>query len=111
MNGWKPTKYGLKAKETNWLNGTVTFHDTFCGCDEPMLHFIKALTKRGGIYTSKPEELKKLIEECLTTGTAGDTAKAIIPGDNFGGPEDVLDGVDIEKLFESDGPSTEGDDG
>ncbi len=38
------------------------------------------------------------------TGTAGDTAKAIIPGDNFGGPEDVLEGVDIEKLFESEWP-------
>lgn len=111
MNGWKPTKHGLKAKETNWLNGTVTIHDTFCGCDEPMLHFIKALTKRGGIYTSQPEELKKLIETCLTTGTGGNTEKAIIPGDKFGGPEDVLDGVDIEKLFESDGPSTGDDDG
>ncbi len=111
MNGWKPTKYGLKAKETNWLNGTVTIHDTFCGCNEPMLHFIKALTNRGGLYTSEPEELRKLIEECLTTGTNGNTEKITTLAGNIGGPEDVLDGVDIEKLFENDGPSTSDADG
>lgn len=65
----KPTKYSPKQQELNWINSTIHYHDSFCGCDDPIKHFLIVLNKTGS--APKPEDEFDNIK-CLITG---DTTK------------------------------------
>lgn len=109
---WTPSKYGVRQKETNWLNLINHSHDMFCGCETPMLHFLKAAKSRGGIFGLPEKQLDNIIS-CLST-----TEAAVFPGNSTielktteDQGEDILDAGDLEKLFEEDEPFTEDSDG
>lgn len=34
----QPTFYNGRQQETNWINFNIHFHDSFCGCPEPLNH-------------------------------------------------------------------------
>lgn len=108
---WKPSQYGVRAKETHWLNFTIAGHDLWCGCDTPLLHLLKAANERGGIFGLPQQQLEKLIK-CLSsteaTGDHGDTTTE----ENTKDPEDdIINPGDLEKLFEEEDPFTEDSDG
>lgn len=85
MSLWKPTKYGPKRLELQWLNGCITSHDYICGCDEPSKHLLKILIEKSGID-----------QKCLTFGDDPGTAVATTP-DDLG-----IDQGDLELLFAED---------
>ncbi len=109
---WTPSKYGVRQKETNWLNLTMHGHDMFCGCETPMLHFLQAAKERGGIFGLPEQKLDKIITCLSTTAAAGDhgdtTTEDKATKDQ---EEDILDDVDLEKLFEEEDPFSEDSDG
>lgn len=93
-------KYGPKALEQQWLNSIWTNHDLICGCDDPTLHLLILINKKGN--APKPTLDVKNIK-CLLTGDP--TKEDTTYGDDvpFGEGE-------LEKLFSEDGddPDTAG---
>lgn len=85
MSLWKPTKYGPKRLELQWLNGCITSHDFICGCDEPAKHLLKVLIEKSGFD-----------QKCLTFGDDPGTAAATT-SDDLG-----IDQGDLELLFAED---------
>lgn len=61
----QPTKYSKKQQELNWINSTFHFHDSFCGCNDPIKHLLIVLNRNG--KAPKPEEEFENIK-CLITG-------------------------------------------
>lgn len=91
---YTPTEQSGRYLTLQWINGTLSFHDTFCQCKKPLIHLLKGI-KETSIGLTKEE--KQLTEECLTAATTTDTT------DHAGtDPEDILDGVDLEAFFAGD---------
>lgn len=88
-NQLQNVKYGPRQLELNWLNSINHSHDLFCGCDDPLLHFIILHNKHGN--APKPEKDIQNIK-CLITGktTTGDAAEL-----------DFEDG-ELERLFQEE---------
>lgn len=108
MTTWIAPKYGVRARETNFINQTIAAHDNFCGCDTPIKHLLNATITRGGIFGLTDSE-NNLLRKCLggteTDGTDGTTEEN---QDSLGPEGDILEG-ELQKLFEEDGPFTEED--
>lgn len=107
---WKPPQYGVRGRENCWISSTLQCHDTFCGCDKPILHLIKKALKEGGILGFDKEEAIKLLQ-CHTTETTKEDGGALSTATEKDGPEgDLMDG-ELEKLFEEEDPFTSDDTG
>lgn len=100
---WMPPVYNVSGRTNNWLNGIVTHHDTFCGCDKPFYHLFFHLKKNSGYPQCSPQELK-LIEKCLTTRGDATTADAGTSTDQQNADiTENFDFGDLELLFEENG--------
>nr|UHS18457.1 MAG: hypothetical protein [Betatorquevirus sp.] len=91
---WKPTPFGPRERENQWINYCIQGHDQICGCDSPGDHLLYCLAERSG----KLNISKNILEEstkCLTTHAGDDAAT---------GEQDAIDLLDgdLEKLFEED---------
>ncbi len=107
---WQPPQYGVKGREQNWIHSLMSTHDCFCGCNDPITHLIKVTTKDPGYFNFNKQTALKLLQ-CPSTTTTEETT-----GDKDGdhkqdGEEDILDDVDLQKLFDEDGPFDESDTG
>lgn len=100
---WSKPKYGPRRQELNWINGTIAFHDSFCGCEEPILHLVNTALKNGGIFNFNTKTLKQI---CLSTD-ADTTKEDGDNGDQDTGPEGNLDFGDLERLFDEEDPFTD----
>lgn len=92
---WKPTPFGPKGREQQWINTCMNAHDTFCGCDNPGDHLLLAVAQRSGYLGIKENTLTKCHHII-----AGDTTDEKDP---IG--EDAIDGLEpgeLEKLFNQD---------
>lgn len=106
---WQPPQYGVRGRELNWLQGTLQHHDSFCGCPDPVSHFIKTALKHGGVMQFNEDKLQQLAKCHLTTAAPhGEPGKE---NERTGAADDQLNIGDLEKLFEEDTDFTEEDDG
>lgn len=108
---WQPPQYGVKGRENCWIAAILQGHDTFCGCDKPILHLMKKAIKEGGILGFNKEEAIKLLQ-CPTTledtkENGGHGTVATTPT----GPEGDLQFGDLDKLFEEEDPFSNDDTG
>ncbi|BAA93608.1 hypothetical protein TTMV3_gp1 [Torque teno mini virus 3] len=98
---WKPTPYGHRQKENNWINEIIHFHDNFCGCDEPIKHLIWKLAHNAPQLNIEKEDLQKL-QKCLPTTTTDGTTGEDQHTDAADGDADNIDEGDLDRLFEED---------
>lgn len=100
---WMPPIYNVNGRATQWINGIVTSHDIFCGCDKPFYHLFYLLNKKGGFNQLSIQE-ENQIKKCLGLTTA-ETQDAGTSTADAPGIDENLDFGDLEKLFEEDGTS------
>lgn len=79
-----PPIYNGRGLENQWLNNTVQAHDCICGCNKPFEHLQYLIDQQKCHHST---EDGTFIKE--TTGTTHTN-------------EDILDDVDLEKLFEQE---------
>lgn len=84
MSFWKEPVYGPKRQELNWLNGCITMHDNFCGCNTPADHLINLLATKSGYQVVKNTKCPTGIKDTETTGKEEDIG---------------LDDGELERLF------------
>lgn len=61
----KEVQYGPRALETNWINCIFQTHDLICGCNDPILHLMILINKKGNAPKPEPE-IRNI--KCLLTG-------------------------------------------
>lgn len=104
---WQPPQYGVRGRENCWINSLMQSHDTFCGCNDPILHLMKTAINRGGIFSFNQEKAKELLQ-CRPTTTDQETNTGETDGEGGDtGPEGDLFFGELEKLFEDDNPFTD----
>ncbi len=107
---WKPPQYGPRGQDLNWLQCTLSCHDSFCGCNNPIKHLIEKSLNSGGVYDFKLKDLEDILKcHRSTTDDHGDAAGGEEKEPT--GPDDHIDLGDLEKLFEQDTDFTEEDSG
>lgn len=73
---YKKCNYNGTTKEQMWCSATSDFHDSFCGCQFPIAHFLAAIFPPGHQDRNKTIEyiLKRDYKElCLSGGTAAES--------------------------------------
>ena len=97
----KPTPYGHRQRENNWLNGIVHLHDNFCGCEEPFKHLVWKIAENCKDLNINKQELE-ILQQChpttSTDGTTGDDHHT----EEDAGAADNFDEGDLDRLFEED---------
>lgn len=84
----QPVKYNGRQQENNWINFNIHYHDSFCGCPDPLKHLKHLLD----------QQCRHFKDAATTTETGG------IPDDgDFG-----IDDGDLERLFAIENEDTEG---
>lgn len=107
---WKPPQYGVRGRENCWISSILQGHDTFCGCDKPILHLINRAVKEEGLLGLNKEQATKL-QKCLTTENTKEDGALTTTATEKDGPEgDLMDG-ELEKLFEEEDPFSSEDTG
>lgn len=106
---WMPPVYNVKGRCQQWVNGIVTSHEMFCGCDKPFFHLYYFLQKQNTFpFTTakEEEEIKKCLTGLTETATVGTNTEDV----RGGAPDDVLDFGDLEDLFaeNTEEPNTTG---
>lgn len=91
---YRPTDQSGRYVTLQWINSTLSAHDTFCKCQKPLIHLLKGIKETSIGLT---EEEKQLTEKCLTAATTEDTTHHA--GTD---PEDILDGIDLDAFFEGE---------
>lgn len=95
---WMPPIYNVRGRCTQWINGIVTSHDLFCGCNKPFYHLFYVLQKEEQFpFTTKQEDSE--IKKCLSTLTDTATVGTNTDEGLGGAPDDVLEFGDLEDLF------------
>jgi len=84
----QPTQYNGRQQENNWINFNIHFHDSFCGCPEPLTHLQHLLNER----------CRHFKDATTTTETGGIQEK-----DEIG-----IDDGDLERLFATENEDDEG---
>lgn len=87
---YKKPLYTPRQQENTWMNMIYTSHDQFCGCDEPLIHFMQ-LINRDSPCIKPLKDIKNI--KCLLTG-ADDADTKPTEEENPG----FFDG-ELEKLF------------
>lgn len=100
---WKPTPYGPRGRDLQWLNATFGIHDLYCGCDNPPEHLLLSLLNHSGklgLQKQHIQNAQKCLgygEETKDTTDGGHTEHTTITHD-----EDVIEPGDLEELFAED---------
>nr|ALN98236.1 ORF2 [Chimpanzee anellovirus] len=99
---WKPPVYGPEGRELQWLNCCMQSHDTFCGCNNPMMHLILGAAKRSNYFGLNTENINTL-QRCLGYGDPKDTTgDKDTPEEPDPIAEDHFEDGDLEALFAED---------
>lgn len=77
----KPSVYGERALQNQWINTCCGNHDLFCGCGNPIKHLKDLLKERECLHT---------IDAATSTETGGIDTKEEMP----------IDDGDLAKLFD-----------
>lgn len=106
---WSKPQYGIRGRQLNWLQSCLQSHDCFCGCKDPVSHFIKIALQHGGVMEFDHQKLQQLCRSTTkdTTDQDGDNSTAA----DTSGPEGDLDFGDLDKLFEDADPFGDEDTG
>lgn len=100
---WKPTPYGPRGRDLQWINTCMGAHDMYCGCEEPPKHLLCILLQHSGKLGLQKKHIK-ITQKCLgygeekedtTDGTHGSTTVDTAVDDN-------IDIGDLDALFAED---------
>lgn len=94
MSIYKPTNNTPRSLENTWMNTIFTFHDSFCNCQQTILHLLQVINKNSNCI--KPlQDISNI--KCLLTGKDSTETTSTKEED------DVFDTGDLETLFAEDG--------
>lgn len=94
----KPTKISRRHQELNWANTIFNSHDSFCQCNNTVLHLLDVL-KKGNLGTYLTNSDKTTLKQCLGIEETGDDHGEKDTEKTTGDVEDLLDGDLLEELF------------
>lgn len=101
---WRPTPYGHRQRDLNWLNTIFHTHDLHCGCDHPPRHLLLLMCENAGYLKLQKEDINNA-QKCLGYGDPED-------GDTLGGvaaithEEDYIEDGELAALFDEEKDTT-----
>lgn len=101
---FEPPRYNALTRQQIWIDGCTHSHDTWCGCNKPIAHFIASVLPLGHKdrdLTIKEILLRDLEQSCHSGGTAA-TAFGIEKTDTHTEGRNTTDIEDLEKIFSED---------
>lgn len=101
---WKPTPFGPRARDLQWINSTMTTHDLYCGCDHPPQHLLLVLLTHSSKLGLQKEHIENT-QKCLGFGEEGvDGTRTTTTAVTH--EEDYIEDGDLAALFDENTEDT-----
>lgn len=101
---FEPPKYNLLGRQSLWIDACVLAHDSWCGCNHPVAHFIDSVLPIG--HKDRDLTIQEILSRDLTESCHSGGHAATATGMAIGGPEPEEDEgpttEELEKLFTED---------
>lgn len=98
---FEPPNYNLDGRQQLWINVCLNSHDTWCGCDTPLVHLLTCLLPPG--HKDRNLTVEELIaKNYQKKWPSGGTEDAAGTNQETTGTEREDTQEDLEKLFSED---------